>query len=254
MTFDRTTIAPEAQKHCIEIGERFGSSDTLRQADKTLTATQKYGDLLAKRGFGPSQVALLADVRDALLAAGVTRDLSRAGKKQTNAALLDAMSAAKGERFEIHAIYANARTALFMKGDLTSVNAIDVALASTSNAGDDAVLLGNQLGLLTDLLKTTAIREAVGEEPASAIETDAAARVAALTAARQQHAGPRGTPAETEYLNLLDGLVAILCRNARKAARAVARQSGQPAIAKELQLTELYSKTVRAKQDSGGDK
>lgn len=78
-----------------------------------------------------------------------------------------------------------------------------------------------------------------------ALESEGPERIAAISAAREQKAGPRGAPSETEYLDLLDGTVAVLCRNARKAARAAARESGQPSIEQELQLRELYGSRKR---------
>lgn len=60
-----------------------------------------------------------------------------------------------------------------------------------------------RLELLLGLLSKTAIREAVGgdEAVAAALESEVRERIAAITAGREQKAGPRGAPSETEYLD-----------------------------------------------------
>lgn len=73
-------------------------------------------------------------------------------------------------------------------------------------------------------------------------------RIDALNVARAAKPRPHGTPAETELLDSIDGLIVELCRLARKAGRALARETSQPAIAKEFELDALYRSTGRKKE------
>jgi hypothetical protein len=52
--------------------------------------------------------------------------------------------------------------------------------------------------------------------------------------------GARGTRVETEQLDLLDGIIVTLVRNARKAARAAAKRLGKPSLVADFELTKLY--------------
>ena len=69
-------------------------------------------------------------------------------------------------------------------------------------------------------------------------------RLRASVAAR---AGSPGTPAETEQLDLLDGIIVALVRGARKAARAAAKRLGTPALTADFELTKLYGPKTAAK-------
>jgi hypothetical protein len=61
-----------------------------------------------------------------------------------------------------------------------------------------------------------------------------------LREASQTTAAPRGTPQETEQLDLLDGIILSLVRSAREAADAASKALGEPALVAEFELTELY--------------
>ncbi len=243
MAFDPLTIAPEARAHYIRIGKRFGSDDTLAQADKTLAALRDYGDSVARTGFGSGQASILTDVRDELSAASVHRLEARADKKVTDAALLDAMRDGKTARFTVRAALSAARFQLFNAGDQASVNDIDAVLDRTSSAGADAAKLASQLEALDEVAQEAPVAAALGDQAAD-LHTQLQARVDALHTARAEKAAPHGTPAATEDLDLLDGLIVTLVRTARKAARAAARLEGTPAIAKSFELDQLY-KTSR---------
>ena len=63
MAFDRSTIAPEAQAHNIEIGKDYASTDVLLQIDRLLKAWLKYQPLLIKHGYTEQLAQLTIDVR-----------------------------------------------------------------------------------------------------------------------------------------------------------------------------------------------
>lgn len=257
MLIDRNTIAPAAQVHYIRIGKAFGSDDTLAQLDRTLDGVKKYRDLMAAKGFTLTHETLATNVRESLIAAGVVRAETRTGRKVTNAALLKAMSAAKGARFAAHSALDGARILLSMEGNSVVLD-IDKALHDTRSAGADAEELERQLRQLANVCAKEAVRAKLGDNAAT-LDAQLTTCIAALSTAREQKTGARGTPAETEYLDLLDGLAVELVRLARKAARAVARDLGQEAVATDLDLRELYKSTSRSAGDEeeggggGGD-
>ena len=73
---------------------------------------------------------------------------------------------------------------------------------------------------------------------------------AALRAISQEAATAPGTPAQTELLDLIDGIIVGLSRGARRAARAAAKASGEPAMATAFELTELY-RSAKGKKAAG---
>jgi len=259
VAFDPKTLSPEAQALYRKIGKRFDSGRTLSQAEKTRNGANKiiglHAEALARRGVRASTITRLEEVRQALLAATEGREHTRTGKKVTNVAHLDAISDGKNTRLELQSALGIARTQLFETGDKASVNEIDVALDSTSVVGDDSDVLINQLKVLVKPLTNAAIRQVVadGDETIpAALEAEVAARIASLDTAREQKAAPAGTPIDTGFIDVMDGMLVVICRDIRRAVRALARQLGKPELNDEVELKELYARTKRAKNRGGG--
>ncbi|MDI3290893.1 hypothetical protein [Polyangium sp. 15x6] len=78
---------------------------------------------------------------------------------------------------------------------------------------------------------------------------DLEAKATALRVAAKAKAEPKGTPVETETLDLIDGIIVSLARTAREAAEAAARELGEPAIATAFELSALYKRRGRKKAD-----
>lgn len=247
MAFDRSLIAPAAQAQYIRIGENFGTDEVLAQINRTTTALSSFGTVVGEHGFGPPLVTLLADVREAMNLAQDEREGALVDKKVTNNALLLAMFAGKGIRLTTRAALSGAAFQLMLQGKVDEANAIEATLQRTRTAGADAKVLREQLMLLDKLFDDEAIRGATAN--AESLRTTLTTRAAALDTASQVKSAPLGTPEETEYVNLLDGLGVELVRIARRAARAAARELGQPAIAKAFELNELYRSTGRRDPD-----
>lgn len=243
MALDISTIAPEAQAYNIAIGEDYASTDVLLQIDRLLKAWAKYQPLLIKHGYTEWHAQLTVDVRDAMLAAGVTRTGAKTDKKTTNAALLDAMRVGKIARLSAHSLLAGARFAAQLSGDRAAVDAIDAVLDATRRAGADAVAVRDQLHALANLLEVESVRSRIAD--AAAVKAGLTTRADAIDIARQSRTRGIGTPAETDLVNLLDGLGVGLCRIGRKAGRAAANETGQPAIAEAVELVEIYKSTGR---------
>ena len=165
-------------------------------------------------------------------------------REVTNHAYVDALAHGKAKREDARAILDNGKRALRESNEASAeagVNVIKVALEQTRSAGADGDKLADQLDTLgTALGHPHVVAELAGRGgPEAAVELQVAA--VALRAASKDRAGAPGTPAETEQLNLLDGIIVGLARGARKAARAASKRLGTPALAADFELTKLYA-------------
>lgn len=244
MPYDVSPLAAAERRRLIVIGMQFGSDDALAQGRQTLNALSTHAAVLADFGFEAADVTELAAACDGLVEAGVGREGARSDRKATNAAVLDAMFVGKSQRMAARAALVNARRRLAKSGGNEAlIRSIEATLDRTRSAGADPEELATQL----DQLRTTLVTPGVAGmlRNAEALAATLTTRAEALRIATAQAAGPRGTPEQTEVVNVLDGLIVELVRAARLAARAAARERGQPAIAKAFELTALYRSTGR---------
>ncbi len=128
---------------------------------------------------------------------------------------------------------------------------IESLLDGDSLVSDDAEGLAKQLDALQGALKDSVIADAAKNQggPQAVIDLKSAAK--ALRDAAKAKAEPRGTPVETETLDLIDGIIVSLVRMAREAADAAARELSEPAIATAFELSAIYKR--RATKNAEGD-
>jgi hypothetical protein len=259
MPLDLSKIPPAARKALIQSGKRFGSGDTLSQANKTLNALETHLPKLEDHGFGPDDEDELKSARDALIAAGVSREDKRVDKKTTNRAYVDAVRGAQQVRLRARSVLKAARRVLGQSaGDAAqeAARAIDVVLGKGAVAGEDAEKLAVQLDQLRAAIEDSAVKPVVAGRGGPKAAADLKACAEALREASQTTAAPRGTPEETEQLDLLDGIILSLVRSAREAADAASKALGQPALVASFELTELYgpgkTRTPEETQATGG--
>jgi hypothetical protein len=247
MTIDVSTISAQAKARYIETGKHFSSEDTLAQGDATIGALNMHGTALEAYGFGPKDQAKLVDARDALLAAGVVRKSAQAGATQQRTTKAKAVRDGKTDRAGARSVLIGARRDLHEScapEAAAAVATIDACLAKTSSSGGSQAELGKQLSLLRETLENPVIAAATADRGGPAA-------VAGLTSAIQKVEGTtatpkRGTPEQTERLDLFDGIICELTRAARKAARVAARKAGTPALAHAFALTHLDAQAVAA--------
>ncbi|TKD03986.1 hypothetical protein [Polyangium fumosum] len=122
-------------------------------------------------------------------------------------------------RLRARSVLAGAKRVLLLSGNIEAVHRIEVLLERESAAAEDAEGLEKRGG------------------PQAALDLDA--KATALRDAAKAKAEPRGTPVETETLDLLDGIIVSLARTAREAAEAAARELGEPAVATAFELSAL---------------
>jgi hypothetical protein len=231
------SIAASAKARYIAVGRVYGSETTLAQADSTLKALAQWGSKLTAHGFSAKDAQRLADARDALVAAGVERkgaSVASTEERQGNAV---ALRGGKDARGSAHSVLIGARAELLEEDSDSAragVQSIDVTLARSARSGANFTELGQQLTLLRDLLVLPAVQAAALDRGGPAAVDALSAAIAKLDAAPR--AIKRGTPAETERLDVLDGIVVTLCRSARRAARVASKHLGSPALASAFAL------------------
>ena len=242
MPIDASQLSPQACERYIRLGKAFSSTDTLAQANRTLNALQKHGAEVAKDGFGGADAALLLDARDTLVAQGVGREEARGARKLRRSAHAEAVRRGKIARLSARSVLrSTARQLRETGGDAADAAAltIDAALAETSALPKGGQAIADQLDYLRHTLEDATVAAAAagrGGADALAALTQASA---ALRATEQARVDRRGTPAATERLDLIDGIIVELARSARRAATAAARRLGTPELEHDFALTHL---------------
>ncbi|ACY16424.1 hypothetical protein [Haliangium ochraceum] len=253
MTIDLDAISPAARAAQIKLGQSFSSRDTLSQANHTLTASAVHGPTLAAFGFTAGDIEQLAQARDMLIQASVEREVSRGHRKMSGHALGDALRRAREARLHARAILDNVRDVLEEMGAEAAQRSVEAALAQSLHALDSAAEMAAQLDLMHQCLTGAGVAEPAssrgGGEAAAALEQASAA----LRAADQGHLRRRGTPAETQRIDQLDGIVVRLVRRARRAAQAASRAQGDPALVRAFHLDLLYGRRRGGGADLPGD-
>jgi hypothetical protein len=239
-TLDLTKLSTKSRDRYLRIGRRYGSSDTLKQSNKTLRALDSHADLLVDHGFGADDALRLAAARDALSAAGFGRETKATEKKTTRKEYLAALAQAKTARAKARTILENTLVALDDAGDDESAHKVESTLAQTSvlpGSGQDEKL-ASQLDLLGSTLTETAIAKAAknrgGAKAAAALQETAAA----LRSAAEERENT-GTRLSTEEMDVIDGIIVTLCRAARNAARQASAELAQPALLADFALTHI---------------
>ncbi|MDI1444181.1 hypothetical protein [Polyangium sp. 6x1] len=257
MTIDLDKIPKARRLKLIALGEQFGSQDTLDQANQTLAAYEKHGAQVKTSGFGSKHASGLADARDGLLSAGVGREAAKGKKKVTGEAYVKAYSQATTARLSARAVLAGVKEDLEASEEPAIAEAlatVTAALRQTRSAAKKAEPLAQQLALLVDTLKHLEVAAVAAEQGGPEALSDLQASIPTLRKADQEDVGVRGTPVETETLDLLDGIIVELVRRARRAALAASKRLGNPAMAEAFKLDKLYrSKGAAAVEDEGNE-
>ncbi len=243
MPLDLSSFSPSARTSYITLGRQFSSTETLNQANQTLRGLTAHGAELVQHGFGPDDAQQLQESRDAIRAAGDGRVEARNDKKVTSASFIAAMKDGKLARETGRSVLAGTRRALHNQSDAAAqaaVKAIDAALGATKLAEEEAEKLAGQLNTLRGVLVDTTVAAAAANRGGPQAVTDLQAKSTALGVVAAAHTGAPGTPVATEEMDLLDGLIVTLARQARKAAIGASKRLGKPALVADFELTQLY--------------
>lgn len=253
MLLDLNAFPAPVRAQQIQIGQQFGSKDTLDQANQTLKAYAVGGEALAGFGFTVADAERLAAARALLIDAGVGRETARGQKKVTSRTYTEALTAAQAARLSARVILAGAEADLeesATSGDEEAARIVGTVLRQTRVAGDRAESLAQQLDQIASALQHKAVEGIAKPRGGAEAVARLTATAAALRKADQDDAGIRGTHAETQRLHQIDGIIVRLVRRARKAALAVARATANPALAEEFRLEKLYQSRGSSYADS----
>jgi len=243
MANDFSNLSPQARADFIRIGRRFGSSETLAQAIATLQALDVHGAAIAPFGFSEADKKQLVLLRDELEAAGVDRSLAEVAKATTSQAYLESMRGGKQARLLARSVVESVERDLHQRNDSAIepvLSEIRTVLGKTQSAGADDQALARQLELLAEVLRNPVVMKVGADRGVRHAIEEVASAIDQLRSAAHSRVTKRGTPEETERLDLIDGLIVSLVRSARKAARVAAVRHGSPALAKAFELSKLY--------------
>lgn len=240
MPLDLTIIPPIAREQYIRVGTRYSSTDTLEQAAQTLSALNRHGPHLEPYGFVAEDTERLTGAHDLLSAANLERESARGDKRVSSAAYIEAFAAARSARKRGRAILTAVRTLLRNAGETESVTQIDTVLYQTVRASTSSIAMATQLDLMANTLAQSDIALVAAKR--NGPKTIAALRSAAssLRNADRAASARAGTPAETQTMDLLDGIIIELVRQAKDAAVAAGEDLGNPALVREFKLDKLY--------------
>jgi polyhydroxyalkanoate synthesis regulator phasin len=244
MALDLTKYTGEEREQLVYVGRQYGSGDTLKQAEKTLLGLDKYGAQLKAQGFSASDTQRLQGARDALLAAGVSRDAVQGQKKVTNKSYDTAIKEGKIARESARSIIENTLRDVRGSADEEQrkcAQLIQTTLTQTGTAPEEATALSTQLELLRAILEKEAIASFLKERGGVEGQEEVSSALKSLGGVELKGVALRGTPAETERLDLIDGIIIELVRSARKAAKVLAKKLGEPAIVAAFELDLLYA-------------
>lgn len=243
MPFDESTISAAAREKYVRIGRGFSSIITLALANRHLEALGKHGAVIAGYGFAAEDGTQLADARDALEAGSLGRTEEKGGKKTISKAHREALRAAARARRGARTLLGVGAGVLRQTGGDEAEEAargIEAVMEQTSRTpGRDGVKMAEQLDVLRAKLGEAAVATVVASRGGPAAVARLLKAGTTLRASNKQNTGS-GTSEATELMDLLDGLIVTLCRNARKAALEAAEELGKPAIAEAFHLRELY--------------
>jgi len=241
MSLDVSLIVGEARARYVMLGKGYGSPTVIDQGRQTLAAMRKHAAPLAGHGLIAADADDLESAVEQSVAAGGAREGVRTEKGTASSSLADAMVAAKSARVNMRrvgqsALRANGRRPGTKDAAFTE---LDTALDASSRQPRTGEKLAQQIDALAATLAKPAVAGLISTRGGEGAAARGAAAATALRTALEGTAQVPGTPTATELLDLLDGIIIELCREARSAARAYADESGDAAVAAELELTKL---------------
>ncbi|HWN69084.1 MAG TPA: hypothetical protein VNM90_15705, partial [Haliangium sp.] len=146
---------------------------------------------------------------------------------------------ARTERRCIRSVLGLALDTLIEDGEQDAADRVEVALTQTSADPDDDQALLEQLDTLSAVFVDVLVAKAIQDRGGTEITTRLADAQAELMSSIRQRAARTEIPAVADERDILDGIIVLLARAARNAARVAARHLGQPAIEVAFRLTHL---------------
>lgn len=244
MNWNPETLPPAARQQMLAIGRAFTTTQTVGQAEHTLRAYATHKAILTEYGFSPTMGDALQNLFNMVKSADAVKLTAKAGGKNTAFALRTATKVAKKARKRAVGVLRPVISILETIGTEEAIAAASEVRAKVEKVipvGDNVVALETQLVVLHGAFDNPVVAETakdLGGQATVAALANAKADLAAKSAAHK-----KGVPVhnEQEFLDVVDGLIATLCRHARSAARAAASDLEQPGLAKDFELIPLYA-------------
>lgn len=249
---DPNQLPPDFKAELIAVGEQFSSDDTYNQANDTLDACAKYGPKVAPHGFPEADRQDLEAVRDLLSKAGVGREQAKEQKKKKSAGTGEALKEARTARIRGRSVLESTYKRLRAQDAGDAAKEAMAVLEGTASADAVGEALANMLDRLHAALSEPTIAAAAADRGGAETAQKLSDAASALRGAVQSGANKPGTPAETQWLNLLDGLVVQHVRSARDAAESASKELADPALLEAFKLERLYPSRGKGKK-TGGD-
>lgn len=236
---DLANLPKTIREQALRIGSTTGSASVIDEVQRSLQAQDKHEAALKEHGWAVGDRAYLEQGRDALIAALGSREQVAQTRGEGMKTLRELRLGGKEARRDARAALALAADDLLLGDDEASAARVEAALDKTSKSGADLDVLAGQL----DALAAVAALAPVAKALKARGEDKLAARLEALAAELRQGAldAPRlkGAHAESEQINLLDGLLVLKLRRIRDVARRAARKLSSPAIAQDFDFAYL---------------
>lgn len=235
-SMDLEKIPADLRQRLITIGRQFGSADTIAQGEATVAACDRHGPALEAHGFVSADLARLREALDALRATGAADDPPASARKSTSRDYVETVRVGKTLRQQARSILFIVMQRLAASPDAVEQEAarsVSSSLDKTQSSRGDPILLGAQLDQLRATLTMARVDRAAALRGADALVPQLA-RVA-----ERLRAIPTDTPPaspQADAVDLLDGIIVELVRDARRAARSAARTLGRPQIAAAFEL------------------
>lgn len=120
------------------------------------------------------------------------------------------------------------------------IAAVSVAIETTKKKPSKPLVLYRQLETLSEVLKRDRVKALAKERTGEDLDAKLSAHIEKMNAMQQTRATPGGTPEQTAYLHLLNGIAITLARRALKAAKSAAKAKGDASIAQMFTLGHLH--------------
>lgn len=239
MSEDLSKIVGERREELRGQGVRVGSDVVQAVGQRFENALVTHGATLEDFGYvGRTGARLRSRVAQSVALTQARPEVAR-GKTSARAQAGAAHRAAKNTHRRYHAVIEAALGDVRDAVPEETWRGFKLVLDQTRTVGASAQVLGRHMVSLAGLAEASELAAALTERKAGGAGAElrsAAASMAADVAAAKLE---RGTKAESEEIDVLDGLIIEDLRSIRKIARAAATDLGQQHIAEAFALPEL---------------
>jgi len=246
------------------IGARFLSEDIITEADRLLPLATADIAAIATRGYGPSDLAKLIDLRATLIAEIAGRDRQRGSKKGSRTVETQGIKDGKLVLRSGHALALAALTKREAPPGETEIQTQQIVLdtvgqidALGGKLGTDSAKVRTRLTSLASILALPALAPSLEDAPARAeFVAKVEAAIAALpTLAEQKKSHQQEAKTGTASLDGLDGRAYTNMKMMTSVGRAYWNEHGDRKRAGEYQLNALHERAAKggAKGEADGE-